>query len=45
MRRRLENLYGEAYSMEQRNLEPRGFEVSIRIPLQKLESAVVMSHA
>jgi two-component system LytT family sensor kinase len=44
IRRRLENLYGEAFSIEQRNLDPGGFEVSIRIPRQKLDAAVVVSH-
>jgi LytS/YehU family sensor histidine kinase len=45
IRRRLENLYGEDFSIVQRNLDPSGFEVSIRIPQQKLDSAVAVDHA
>jgi two-component sensor histidine kinase len=45
LRRRLENLYGTGFSIEQRNLDPGGFEVSIRIPQQKLESALALNHA
>jgi two-component system LytT family sensor kinase len=45
IRRRLENLYGKNFSIVQRNLDPSGFEVSIRIPRQKLESIVAVDHA
>ena len=45
VRRRLENLYGEDFSIVQRNLDPSGFEVSIRIPQQKLESMAAADHA
>jgi two-component sensor histidine kinase len=45
IRRRLENLYGREFSIVQRNLDPGGFEVSIRIPQQKIESAVSLDHA
>jgi signal transduction histidine kinase len=31
-RRRLEALYGHAYSLQMSNLEPRGFEVRLRVP-------------
>jgi hypothetical protein len=44
-RRRLENLYGEDFSMVARNLEPNGFEVRICIPRRKLESARLRNHA
>ena len=37
-RRRLEALYGSAFSLEMSNLEPRGFEVRLRIP--RLDAAV-----
>ena len=45
VRRRLENLYGAEFSMEQRNLEPGGFEVAIRIPKQTLSDARAAAHA
>ena len=32
-RRRLETVYGGRFSLELRNLEPRGFEVKLRIPI------------
>jgi LytS/YehU family sensor histidine kinase len=44
VRRRLENLYGADFSIVQRNLDPSGFEVCIRIPQQKLDSAVAVDH-
>jgi two-component system LytT family sensor kinase len=43
-RRRLENLYGEGFSITQRNVEPAGWEVRICIPRQGLQSASAMSH-
>jgi len=43
-RRRLENLYGEAFSITQRNVEPVGWEVRVCIPRQRLQSAPAMSH-
>jgi two-component sensor histidine kinase len=43
--RRLENLYGKKFSVARRQLEPRGFEVCIRIPLQKLDSSATIAHA
>ena len=45
IRRRLENLYGQEFSIVQRNLDPGGFEVTICIPQQKLEFAVSLHHA
>jgi two-component system, LytTR family, sensor kinase len=42
VRRRLENLYGCDFSVASRNLDAGGFEISVEIPLQKLES---LTHA
>lgn len=44
-RRRLEDLYGKTFSVAQRNLKPSGFEICIRIPLQKLDASTPKAHA
>jgi two-component system LytT family sensor kinase len=38
-RRRLDALFGKGYSLDLLNLEPRGFEVRLRVPLQQGTSA------
>jgi len=45
VRRRLQTLYGQSFSIVQRNLEAGGFEVSIRIPQQKLGEPLAMQNA
>lgn len=43
-RRRLENLYGDRFSIDRRNLEPSGCEVRITIPRQEIRPPARASH-